>query len=95
MGHDIMDRPASIPSSQLVVAYCIAGVGVSTGSSVRLVTQLLTLMDGAEQRDSDTCVVVLAATNRPDALEPALRRPGRIGQLDDPLVRCCISIKPW
>ncbi|MGB9828297.1 MAG: AAA family ATPase, partial [Thermosphaera sp.] len=40
---------------------------------VRLVSQLLTLMDGFKKRD----VVVIAATNRPDALDEALRRPGR------------------
>jgi len=40
----------------------------------RIVSQLLTLMDGLESRGK---VVVIAATNRPDALDPALRRPGR------------------
>ncbi|MFT4055355.1 MAG: CDC48 family AAA ATPase [Novosphingobium sp.] len=40
----------------------------------RLVAQLLTLMDGI---DSRAHVVVIAATNRPDALDEALRRPGR------------------
>ena len=40
----------------------------------RLVAQLLTLMDGLEAR---TNVVVFAATNRPDAIDEALRRPGR------------------
>jgi transitional endoplasmic reticulum ATPase len=40
----------------------------------RLVAQLLTLMDGLEPRQN---VVVIAATNRPDALDEALRRPGR------------------
>ncbi len=40
----------------------------------RLVSQLLTLMDGLKARGD---VVVIAATNRPDALDPALRRPGR------------------
>ena len=40
----------------------------------RLVAQLLTLMDGIEAR---TNLVVIAATNRPDAIDEALRRPGR------------------
>jgi transitional endoplasmic reticulum ATPase len=40
----------------------------------RVVAQLLALMDGLESRGK---VVVLAATNRPNALDPALRRPGR------------------
>jgi len=40
----------------------------------RMVAQLLTLMDGIESRGQ---VVVLAATNRPDSIDPALRRPGR------------------
>lgn len=40
----------------------------------RLVAQLLTLMDGLEPR---TNLVVIAATNRPEALDEALRRPGR------------------
>ncbi|MCJ8158945.1 CDC48 family AAA ATPase [Sphingomonas sp. LaA6.9] len=40
----------------------------------RLVAQLLTLMDGLEAR---TNLVVIAATNRPEAIDEALRRPGR------------------
>jgi transitional endoplasmic reticulum ATPase len=40
----------------------------------RLVAQLLTLMDGLEPRQN---LVVIAATNRPEALDEALRRPGR------------------
>jgi len=40
----------------------------------RVVSQLLTLMDGLKGRGK---VIVIAATNRPDALDPALRRPGR------------------
>jgi transitional endoplasmic reticulum ATPase len=40
----------------------------------RIVAQLLTLMDGLEPRQN---VVVIAATNRVDALDEALRRPGR------------------
>ena len=40
----------------------------------RVVAQLLTLMDGLEERGR---VIVIGATNRPDAVDPALRRPGR------------------
>ena len=40
----------------------------------RLVAQLLTLMDGLHTRSN---IVVIAATNRPDAIDEALRRPGR------------------
>jgi len=40
----------------------------------RIVSQLLTLMDGMNSRGK---VVVIAATNRPDSIDPALRRPGR------------------
>ena len=40
----------------------------------RVVAQLLTLLDGMQGRDN---VVVIGATNRRDAIDPALRRPGR------------------
>ena len=40
----------------------------------RVVAQLLTLLDGMQGRDN---VVVIGATNRQDAIDPALRRPGR------------------
>jgi transitional endoplasmic reticulum ATPase len=47
---------------------------VSGDVEKRVVSQLLTLMDGLESRGK---VVVIGATNRPDALDSALRRPGR------------------
>jgi transitional endoplasmic reticulum ATPase len=47
---------------------------VSGEAEKRLVAQLLTLMDGLHARSN---LVVIAATNRPDALDEALRRPGR------------------
>lgn len=40
----------------------------------RMVSQLLTLMDGIASRGQ---VIVIGATNRPNAIDPALRRPGR------------------
>jgi transitional endoplasmic reticulum ATPase len=47
---------------------------VSGDVEKRVVSQLLTLMDGIGSRGK---LVVIGATNRPDALDPALRRPGR------------------
>ncbi len=47
---------------------------VSGEAEKRLVAQLLTLMDGLESRAN---LIVIAATNRPDAIDEALRRPGR------------------
>ncbi len=47
---------------------------VSGEAEKRLVAQLLTLMDGLEPRAN---LVVIAATNRPEAIDEALRRPGR------------------
>jgi transitional endoplasmic reticulum ATPase len=40
----------------------------------RVVSQMLSLMDGLEARGK---VIVISATNRPNAIDPALRRPGR------------------
>ena len=49
--------------------------GQTTGETEkRLVAQLLTLMDGLEPRQN---LVIIAATNRPEAIDEALRRPGR------------------
>jgi transitional endoplasmic reticulum ATPase len=47
---------------------------VSGDVEKRVVSQLLTLMDGLEARGK---LVVIGATNRPNAIDPALRRPGR------------------
>lgn len=48
----------------------------------RVVSQLLTLMDGMgkggkDGKEKEGRVVVIGATNRPNAIDPALRRPGR------------------
>ena len=50
--------------------------GGGDSSSLRLLSTLLTEMDGMEQASSG--VLVLAATNRPEAIDPALTRPGRL-----------------
>ncbi|XP_013812762.2 ATPase family gene 2 protein homolog B [Apteryx mantelli] len=48
--------------------------GSNNAPEDRIVAQLLTLLDGVGSEDK---MVIMAATNRPDALDPALRRPGR------------------
>lgn len=45
------------------------------GSGTRVVNQLLTEMDGVEDRKG---VYILAASNRPDIIDPAILRPGRL-----------------
>lgn len=49
--------------------------GDSHEASRRLVAQLLTLMDGFDEKTKN--VIVIAATNRADSIDPALLRPGR------------------
>lgn len=51
-----------------------AGLGGSHDEREQTLNQILTEMDGFEQ---DNNVIVIAATNRPDVLDPALLRPGR------------------
>lgn len=48
------------------------------GSSERVVNQMLTEMDGVQTRSQ---VYVIAATNRPDIVDPAMLRPGRLDRL--------------
>jgi len=50
------------------------GGGSDSHVSERIISQFLTELDGAEELED---VLVLGATNRPDLLDPALRRPGR------------------
>ncbi|MGC9071581.1 MAG: AAA family ATPase, partial [Acidilobus sp.] len=54
------------------------GYSFDSGVTDRIVNQLLTEMDGIVPLSN---VVVLAATNRPDILDPALLRPGRFDRL--------------
>jgi ribosome biogenesis ATPase len=53
--------------------------GSSRGMETRMVAQLLTCMDSLapENNRENAAVIILAATNRPDAMDPALRRAGR------------------
>ncbi|XP_063902517.1 uncharacterized protein LOC135122244 [Zophobas morio] len=52
--------------------------GSENAASVRVVNQLLTEMDGLEPRKQ---VFVIGATNRPDMIDPAMLRPGRLDKL--------------
>nr|WP_062087686.1 CDC48 family AAA ATPase [Sulfolobus acidocaldarius] len=56
----------------------IRGLSTDSGVTERIVNQLLAEMDGIEKLEN---VVVIAATNRPDILDPALLRPGRFDRL--------------
>lgn len=49
-----------------------------TGVTDRVVNQLLTLLDGVEDSNAKGLVYVVAATSRPDIVDPALLRPGRL-----------------
>ncbi|MFC2033934.1 ATP-dependent zinc metalloprotease FtsH [Chloroflexota bacterium] len=69
-----------------------AGLGGSHDEREQTLNQILTEMDGF---DTNTSVIVLAATNRPDILDPALLRPGRFDRrviLDRPDVTGRIAI---
>ena len=64
-----------------------AGLGGSHDEREQTLNQMLVEMDGF---DTDTNVIVMAATNRPDILDPALMRPGRFDRrvtLDRPDVK--------
>ncbi|XP_064565540.1 nuclear valosin-containing protein-like isoform X1 [Zonotrichia leucophrys gambelii] len=58
-----------------VDALCPRRSDRESGASVRVVNQLLTEMDGLQQRQQ---VFIMAATNRPDIIDPAILRPGRL-----------------
>lgn len=69
-----------------------AGLGGSHDEREQTLNQLLVEMDGFDQ---DTNIVVMAATNRPDILDPALLRPGRFDRrivIDRPDVKGRLAI---
>lgn len=43
----------------------------------RVVATLLTIMDGLSEPSTNSRIVIIGTTNRPNAIDPALRRPGR------------------
>ncbi|KAJ0049721.1 hypothetical protein NL108_000570, partial [Boleophthalmus pectinirostris] len=69
-------RPAIIFIDELD-ALCPKREGAQNEVEKRLVASLLTLMDGIGSEGHSGQLLVLGATNRPHALDPALRRPGR------------------
>ena len=69
-----------------------AGLGGSHDEREQTLNQILVEMDGF---DTNTTVIVLAATNRPDILDPALLRPGRFDRrvvLDAPDINGRLAI---
>lgn len=58
-------------------ALCPKRSGATDGGS-RVVNQLLTEMDGVEERKG---VFIMAASNRPDMIDPAVLRPGRLDKI--------------
>lgn len=69
-----------------------AGLGGGHDEREQTLNQILTEMDGFEQ---DATVIVMAATNRPDVLDPALLRPGRFDRrvvMDAPDVKERVEI---
>lgn len=102
-----LDEVDAVCPKRMAKGSRVASGGVAVGSSqARLVTQLLTLIDGALSTSSNVAssgrvqtgpekvvnkgnVIIIGATNRPDALDPALRRPGRLDRelrIDPPSV---------
>jgi len=71
--------PAIIFFDELDAIVPRRGLGYAdSGASERVISQLLTEIDGIETLQN---VLVIAATNRPDILDPAVMRPGRFDRL--------------
>lgn len=66
--------PAIIFFDEIDSIVPVRGVSFDSGVTERVVSQILTELDGLEELKN---VVVVAATNRPDMVDPALLRPGR------------------
>ncbi|XP_078268190.1 ATPase family gene 2 protein homolog A isoform X2 [Rhinoraja longicauda] len=76
-GPEIISNQPSIIFIDELDAICPKREGAQHEVEKRVVASLLTLMDGIGSEGSQGQLLVLAATNRPHALDPALRRPGR------------------
>ena len=86
------------------IAKARGGAGASSdagGASDRVLNQILTEMDGMNAKKN---VFIIGATNRPDQIDPALLRPGRLDQLiyiplpDEPsrlsILKACLKKSP-
>jgi len=70
--------PAVIFMDEIDAIAPIRGLASDTNVTERIVSQILTELDGIENLRN---VVVIAATNRPDIIDPALLRPGRLERI--------------
>ncbi len=70
--------PSVIFLDELDAVVPARGLGADSHVTERVVSQILTELDGLEELNN---VVVIAATNRPDIIDPALLRPGRFDRL--------------
>jgi len=73
-----MAAPAVIFIDEIDALATARGLGGDSLVTERVVAQLLTEMDGIKALEN---VVVIAATNRPDLVDPALLRPGRFDRI--------------
>ncbi len=69
------DVPVVIFFDEIEALFRTRGTGISSDVETMIVPQLLAEMDGVEQLDN---VVVIGASNRPDMIDPAVLRPGRL-----------------
>jgi transitional endoplasmic reticulum ATPase len=70
--------PSVIFLDELDAVVPARGLGADSHVTERVVSQILTELDGLEELNN---VVVIAATNRPDIIDPALLRPGRFDKI--------------
>ncbi len=70
--------PSIIFLDELDAVVPARGLGADSHVTERVVSQILTELDGLEELNN---VVVIAATNRPDIIDPALLRPGRFDKI--------------
>ena len=69
------DVPVVIFFDEIEALFRTRGSGISSDIETMIVPQLLAEMDGVESLDN---VVVIGASNRPDMIDPAVLRPGRL-----------------